>query len=326
MDITGAGAMGGGSTAATAAAAAGGGWKTPVSMVLVQLFITGQILLSKVSIGGGMLIFVLLAYNSFFAVVFLLPFALIFERYSVPMSLYYYGLKDTTSSYSVIFLNITPLFTFILSLMFRLEAFKLRSIPGVLKIASILLSIGGTMLISLYKGKSLHLWDSIIQHQNEHKSATNQLRGTILLVGSSFTFACWFLIQSKILKVYPYKYWSSMVTCLVGVFQTALVGIILRRDKSAWELGWNLNLVTIVYTGALATAGKYILNSWAITKRGPTYPTMFSPLSVVFTVVLDSVLLGNDITIGSLLGTALVIVGLYLFLWAKAREMPKKST
>lgn len=81
MDITGAGAMGGGSTAATAAAAAGAGWKTPVSMVLVQLFITGQILLSKVSIGGGMLIFVLLAYNSFFAVVFLLPFALIFERF-----------------------------------------------------------------------------------------------------------------------------------------------------------------------------------------------------------------------------------------------------
>lgn len=54
----------------------------------------------------------------------------------------------------------------------------------------------------------------------------------------------------------------------------------------------------ILVQGALATAGKYILNSWAITKRGPTYPTMFSPLSVVFTVVLDSVLLGNDITIG----------------------------
>uniref|UniRef100_A0A0E0LUQ5 WAT1-related protein n=1 Tax=Oryza punctata TaxID=4537 RepID=A0A0E0LUQ5_ORYPU len=347
MDITGSGTMGGGSTAVAAAAAAGAGWKAPVSMVLVQLFITGQILLSKVSIGGGMFIFVLLAYHSFFGAVFLLPFALIFERgkwrdmdwgafgwiflnafigYSVPMSLYYYGLKDTTSSYSVIFLNITPLFTFILSLMFRLEAFKLRSMPGVLKIASILLSIGGTMLISLYKGKSLHLWDSIIQHQNEHKSATNQLRGTILLVGSSFTFACWFLIQSKILKVYPYKYWTSMVTCLVGVFQTALVGIILRRDKGAWKLGWNLNLVTIVYTGVLATAGKYILNSWAITKRGPTYPTMFNPLSVVFTVVLDSVLLGNDVTSGSLIGTALVIVGLYLFLWAKAREIPKKST
>ena len=56
------------------------------------------------------------------------------------------------------------------------------------------------------------------------------------------------LLQSKVLKVYPYKYWSSMVTCLVGGFQTALVGIILNTDKNAWKLGWNLVLVTILYS------------------------------------------------------------------------------
>uniref|UniRef100_A0A0D3HC06 WAT1-related protein n=1 Tax=Oryza barthii TaxID=65489 RepID=A0A0D3HC06_9ORYZ len=69
MDIDGAG---------TKAAAAG--WKAPASMVLVQLFITGMIMLSKVSIGGGMFIFTLLAYRSLFGAVFILPFALIFER------------------------------------------------------------------------------------------------------------------------------------------------------------------------------------------------------------------------------------------------------
>uniref|UniRef100_A0A0D9XIF1 WAT1-related protein n=1 Tax=Leersia perrieri TaxID=77586 RepID=A0A0D9XIF1_9ORYZ len=311
MDIAGAG------TTATAPA----GWKAPASMVLVQLFITGMVLLSKVSIGGGMFIFTLLAYRSVFGAVFILPFALIFERgkwrdmdwpafgwiffnafigYAVPMSLYYYGLKDTTPSYAVIFINIIPLFTFILSLMFRLETFRIGSMAGGLKIASVLLSVGGTMLVSLYKGKSLHIWNSILRHQNEEstKSATNQLRGTILLVVSSFTFACWYLVQSKILKVYPYKYWSSMTTCVVGGFQTAFVGILLTRDKSAWKLGWNFDLITIVYSGALATAGKYSLNSWAVAKRGPAYPPMFNPLSVVFTVVLDSVLMGDDVTVG----------------------------
>ncbi|KAF0899049.1 hypothetical protein E2562_012902, partial [Oryza meyeriana var. granulata] len=104
---------------------------------------------------------------------------------------------------------------------------------------------------------------------------------------------------SKILKVYPYKYWSSMAICLIGGFQAAfVVGIILRRDKSAWKLGWDLNLVTIVYSWALATAGRYVLNSWAIAKRGPTYPPLFSPLSVVFTVVFDTVFMGNDVTVG----------------------------
>ncbi|XP_052169042.1 WAT1-related protein At1g25270-like isoform X3 [Oryza glaberrima] len=287
MDIDGAG---------TKAAAAG--WKAPASMVLVQLFITGMIMLSKVSIGGGMFIFALLAYRSLFGAVFILPFALIFERgkwrdmdwcafgwiffnafigYAVPMSLYFYGLKDTTASYAVIFINIIPLFTFILSLMFRLETFEIGSMVGVLKIVGVLLSVGGTMVVSLYKGKSLHLWNSILQHQNEHttKTATNQLRGTILLVASSFAYACWYLVQA------------------------AFVGIILRRHKSAWKLGWDLNLVTVVYSGALATAGKYSLNSWAVAKRGPAYPPMFNPLSVVFTVVLDSVFMGDDVTVGS---------------------------
>lgn len=52
--------------------------------------------------------------------------------------------------------------------------------------------------------------------------------------------------------------------------------------------------------GALATAGKYSLNSWAVAKRGPAYPPMFNPLSVIFTVVFDSILMGDDLTVGRL--------------------------
>uniref|UniRef100_A0ACD6AEM8 Uncharacterized protein n=1 Tax=Avena sativa TaxID=4498 RepID=A0ACD6AEM8_AVESA len=324
--------------------ASAAGWKEPLAMVLVQLFNTGMILLSKVSIGGGMFIFSLLAYRSFFGAVFILPFAFISERgkwrdmswrafrwiflnafigYSVPLSLYYYGLRDTTASYAVIFLNIIPLVTFIISLIFRLETLQICSTAGSLKIVGVALSVGGTMLISLYKGKTLHLWSPILElHKDKQlEVADNQLRGTIFLVASSFAFACWYIIQSKVLKVYPHKYWSSMVTCLLGGFQTLLVGIILRRDKSAWKLGWDMNLVTILYSGALATAARYSLNSWAVAKRGPAYPPMFSPLSVVFTVVLSSVFIGDHITIGSILGTTTVIGGLYLFLWAKSKEV-----
>nr|CAB3489567.1 unnamed protein product [Digitaria exilis] len=322
-------------------------WKAPAAMVLVQLFNTGMVLLSKVSIGGGMFVLALLAYRGLFGAAIILPLALILERgkwkemdlhaagwiflnafigYAVPMSLYYYGLQDTTASYAIIFLNIIPLTTFILAFMLRMEALNIRSMGGLLKIVGVLLSVGGTMIISLYKGIILHLWNPIVHHHNDEHMAvkSHHLRGTILLTGSSFMFACWYLIQSKVLKVYPYKYWSSMATCLVGGFQTAIVGVILRRDKKAWKIGWDINLLTIVYSGALATAGKYSLNSWAVAKKGPSYPPMFSPLSVVFTVVLGSIFLGDDITVGSLVGTMLVIIGTYVFLWAKANEIPEK--
>jgi len=60
----------------------------------------------------------------------------------------------------------------------------------------------------------------------------------------------------------------------------------------------NNNKTPVVAQGALATAGKYSLNSWVVAKQGPAYPPMFTPLSVVFTVVLGSILLGDSITVG----------------------------
>jgi drug/metabolite transporter (DMT)-like permease len=80
-----------------------------------------------------------------------------------------------------------------------METFRILSIAGSLKIVGVLLSVGGTMLISLYKGKTLRLWDPILEHHHKEQQtaqvASNQLRGTILLLGGSFTFACWYLIQ-----------------------------------------------------------------------------------------------------------------------------------
>ncbi|GJN33272.1 hypothetical protein PR202_gb21851 [Eleusine coracana subsp. coracana] len=190
-------------------------WKAPTAMVLVQLFNTGMILLSKVSIGEGMFIFALLAYRSFFGAVVILPFALFFERYAVPMGFYYCGLRDTTASYAVIFLNIVPLVTFILSLLLRLESLELGTAVAWLKIGGVLLSVGGTMVISLYQGKVLHLWPSIVQHhKDEHvEVASHHLRGTIFLAGSTITFACWYLIQSKVLKVV-----LGTITVILGLY------------------------------------------------------------------------------------------------------------
>jgi len=63
-----------------AAAATGLMWKVPAAMVLVQLIITGLILLSKVVISRGMFIFALHAYRSAFGTICILPFAVFYER------------------------------------------------------------------------------------------------------------------------------------------------------------------------------------------------------------------------------------------------------
>ncbi|RLN18549.1 hypothetical protein C2845_PM02G09210 [Panicum miliaceum] len=75
-----------------------------------------------------------------------------------------------------------------------------------------------------------------------------------------------------------------------------------------------------IITGVFTTGVAFILMSWAIKRRGPIYRPMFNSLAMIATVVMDSVLLGTSIFLGSILGTLLVILGLYTFLWGKGRS------
>uniref|UniRef100_A0A2N9E4G4 WAT1-related protein n=1 Tax=Fagus sylvatica TaxID=28930 RepID=A0A2N9E4G4_FAGSY len=76
-----------------------------------------------------------------------------------------------------------------------------------------------------------------------------------------------------------------------------------------------------IVQGALGTAVTFSLVSWAIAIRGPTYPPMFSPLTLICVALLEALILGAEIRLGSMLGTVLIIIGLYSFLWGKRKEM-----
>ncbi|XBI22263.1 hypothetical protein VPH35_063296 [Triticum aestivum] len=358
-------------------------WKPALCVILVELFNTGTILLGKVALDGGMFVFSLLCYRSILAAIFIMPFALFFESgkwreldmktlgwlfinafigYSLPMALYYYGLRDTPASYAVIFSSLTPLFTFILSIILGMEKLRVKSKDGSAKVIGALVCFGGALLISLYKGKELHLWSPIIRvtpKDSNGAAGKHHLRGTLILFGAFSSYALWYPIQIhleiltaveqllttigafcspfgtklvfsglrpvKVLKVYPWKHWSSVLTCVLGGVQTFAIGIIMSRHKLAWQIGWNIQLLTIVYSAALGTAAKYWLNLYAVEKRGPVFPAMFSTLSTIFIIVLGTLLLGESLTVGSLMGSALVIGGLYIYLYGKANEQHAKT-
>ena len=61
-------------------------WGPAICMVLIELFTTGQMLLTKVVVDAGLFVFALLTYRFFLGTVLVIPLAIIFERsvYSVP--------------------------------------------------------------------------------------------------------------------------------------------------------------------------------------------------------------------------------------------------
>jgi len=123
-----------------------------------------------------------------------------------------------------------------------------------------------------------------------------------------------------------------------------------------WERKWRCEVVWfciineqgLFVQGTLATAATFCLIYWAISIKGPTYPTMFNPLALIFVAISEAILLGQPISLGmyewmlflqshdiyasvkvsneklklicSLVGMLLILTGLYSFLWGKEKE------
>ncbi|XP_006662207.1 WAT1-related protein At5g64700-like [Oryza brachyantha] len=335
------------------AAAAGEGVMLPASMVLVQLFSVVLVLLSKLALGAGMRPFALLAYRNLVGAVAVAPLAFVFERKhrKIPgivewcwislnatfgvilsMGLYYYGLQSTSATYSVIFLNMIPIVTSIVATIFRVEKLVLRNWPGKAKLLGIITCVGGTMVVSFYKGKLLHHpWPSHLLKFHSHDESgphayhRNMVAGTLFLCGSCLGYAFWFIIQVRLAKVFPSRYWATTLTCLSGSLQAFVIGILINPTKSVWTIKWNLQLLTVVYSGVFNTGVSFVLMSWAVKHRGPIYPSMFNSLSLIAMVIMDSVLLGTSIFLGCILGTSFIIVGLYAFLLGKGTELKQAA-
>ncbi|KAK7275933.1 hypothetical protein RIF29_17060 [Crotalaria pallida] len=315
-----------------------------LSMLLVQLFATGMQLLSRIILVQGTFIFALIAYRHIVAAFCVAPFAFYFEwgrakkftwsiwfwifinalvGMTMALGLFYYGLRDTTATYSVNFLNLVPICTFLVSIICRMEKLGLQTWGGKAKSMGAILCVGGALATSLYTGKEF-----FIGHHSHHTHAivahkTHMLRGTFYLVGSCFSYTAWFIVQVKLLKVFPFRYTGTMLACVMAAIQSSIIGVCLDTNKASWRLQWNLELITIVYSGALATAATFCLISWAIAIKGPTYPPMFNPLALVFVALSEAFFLGEPLKSGTLLGMILIIMGLYSFLWGKKKEVQR---
>lgn len=328
-------------------------WNTTlaiVAMVLVQVFFAASQIMTKASINQGAFILALLTYRHLvaaFCIALLLPFI---DRESAKkltnwhvwlwssltaltgitmgMGLFYYGLRDTTATYATNFSNLIPIITFMLSVICRMEKVKVGERWGKLKVVGALLCVGGALMMSLYQGAIIHF-----HHHHHHetkplvpKTNTNSRRGTILIVASCVGYALWFIAQVKLLEVLPSKHWGTFLTCLLSAVQTMVLGLCLDHRSGSWKVGWSIELATIVSSGALASAASFFLILWTIDKKGPAYPAMFDPLSVVFVALVEAVFFGEALTIGILLGMVTMIVGLYCYLWGLRDEALSRNT
>ncbi|RWR73474.1 WAT1-related-like protein [Cinnamomum micranthum f. kanehirae] len=57
-----------------------------------------------------------------------------------------------------------------------------------------------------------------------------------------------------------------------------------------------------------------------VRKKGPVFSSAFQPLGSIMVAIMDLLILGQSLHLGSALGAVLIVVGLYIVLWAKSKD------
>ncbi|XP_010542799.1 PREDICTED: WAT1-related protein At4g01440-like [Tarenaya hassleriana] len=332
-----------------------GKW-TPVIMMIVINSAVGSVnsMVKKV-LDGGINHMVIATYRLAISTVFLMPIAYLWERKTRPkltfsilcqlffsallgasLTQYFFllGLSYTSATLACAFMSMMPAVTFIMALIFRIEKLNMRSKAGLAMMVGTLACIGGALFLTMYKGVPL-----TGRHRNASSSLENSHRpedhtmkpenwivGCVLLFTGSSFFGSWMLIQAKINKKYPCQYSSTVVLSFFGTIQCALLSLTRSRDVTAWILKDKLDVITVVYAGVVGQGICTVGMSWCIKQRGPIFTSTFTPVTLIFATLFDFSILHREIYLGNVLGSAVVLFGLYVFLWGKIKQMNECAT
>ncbi|KAG6481221.1 hypothetical protein ZIOFF_057817 [Zingiber officinale] len=320
-----------------------------LAMVTVQVGYAGMNVLSKLALDDGMSPFVITAYRQVVATLILFPIAFFLERQShrpdslqlhlwaydgnratLNQVLYFLGLKLSTPTIACALTNILPAITFIIAIPFRMETVGFRTLAGQAKVVGTVLCVGGSMLMTFYRGGLIRMWSSPIhwryaeemsRNAGADAGSQNMALGAALVIVSCLAWAIWFIIQAKMSKSFSSPYTSSAMLCFMAGVQCLVLAACTDRKASAWAMGWDIRLAASVYAGLIGSGLAVSLMSWCIAKRGPLFVSMFSPLLLITVAVFGWAILDEKLYVGSAIGSVLIVGGLYMVLWGKGREI-----
>ncbi|KAA0035709.1 WAT1-related protein [Cucumis melo var. makuwa] len=331
-------------------AAAAADFLPPLVMLVVQFLYAGLNITSKLAMEFGMNPLVLVAYRQMFATIAIAPCAYWFERKGRPkitkpilfqillcsltgatgnQVFYYVGLKYSTPTIACALTNVLPAATFVLAVLFRQESVRIKTSPGAAKVIGTVVCVGGAMLLSFYRGQTIELGESGIHWKYaglmRGGSSSNQgssIWGSLCLIISSVAWAAWFVIQARVNEKFPAPYTSTALMTFMATIQCGAIAVgIEHKTLAAWSLKSSIRLVGALYAGVACSGMAFCLTSWSIQKKGPLYASVFSPFLLVIVAIFSWAFFQEKLYVGTVVGSLLIVVGLYAVLWGKTKEV-----
>ncbi|WOL13241.1 WAT1-related protein [Canna indica] len=319
-------------------------WRPSLLMLAVDIIFAAMNIMIKKVIDEGLNRLVLVTLRQLVATLFMAPIAYMHERKTRPkltmeiciylffsamlgasltQYLFYLGLEYTSATFACAFLNIAPVLTFLISLALQMESLNLKSKAGTGKALGTLLCLIGVFVLTFYKGAPLGntSHQSILPaQQGTNYYSRKWLMGSITLLAGCLCWSSWFPLQSKVGKKYPAIYSCTALIFFLSFLQAAALTMATQRGLSIWIVKKKLEIATVLFSGSLGSGLCFLAMSWCVEQRGPVFTAAFTPLVQIIVAAIDFAILHEQIFLGSVLGSVLVIAGLYSLLWGKNKE------
>ncbi|GMY35503.1 WAT1-related protein At4g30420-like isoform X1 [Fagus crenata] len=320
-----------------------GDYKPAMAMVGLQFIYAGLALFTRAALLQGMSPRVFVVYRQAIATLVMAPiacftrrrnsgrislglrsFSLIFVTSLIGVTAnqnaYFEGLYLASSTAASAMTNLIPAITFVIATILGMEKVNIRSFRSVSKIIGTVFCVSGAVSMALLKGPKLLNIELLPSNSIFGPGGDNWLLGCLSLFGCSCFWSFWVIMQVPISASVPDHIYSSTWMLFLALLQSAIFALLLEHDPEVWHLHSIVEFGSCLYAG-IGSAVTFFVQAWCISQRGPLFSAMFNPLCTVITTIVASIFLHEELYVGSLLGAFAVIIGLYVVLWGKAKDL-----
>lgn len=117
-------------------------------------------------------------------------------------------------------------------------------------------------------------------------------------------------------------YWNTALMNMMGSLVTMIMSICWKPSLRDWVLGWNIRLLASIFSGVVVSGMAFAATVWCVDAKSLVFES--SPIQLVVVALVAATFLGESIYVGSIVGAVVIVVGLYLVLWAKKKESRRR--
>jgi len=211
------------------------------------------------------------------------------------ITLFYIGLTTSTANAAVIIYSATPLLVAITA------PTVIKEYVGVKKLVGIALGLVGALFVTV-----LPILEGTVP-------ISGDIRGNLFFTAAAVSWAIYTLGSRHAIAARGY---SPLVLSATSIFTSAVVFGLLTplfwHIHYASLLGNTSNITLLLHLGILTTVATYLLFQWAIKHSSATTVSLNQYLQPVFAILFHVVFLGEVLTTQFVLGSLLVIVGVFI--------------